>query len=398
MPSRTPTSSVASEPSNSSPDPTTTGLGTRWRIVLGVSIPVACLLLVFLIYWGTRRRRRSIKHDTHANEVSPPAVPGYEKPELQGTGICELADVQLPELNFEQVHEAYGGPKTAELHPTHLLEMDASNLPELDAISTSIGPSGGKTESVPKPESLSQPRQKPLPEPPSANNRSPLEAFKIREAIFASILLIDPTFYIGRRQQHSSTKIPEPHPKMATPNESHLIRNNRKYAKTFDDGDLSHIPTKKYAVVTCMDCRIDPYSAFGIHLGDAHIIRNAGGSAHDALRSLIISQQYLQTNEIFIIKHTECGMMGLTNDGVDAVVVKNLGVEALEELNGLSCGAGGEGNGEKGRFEWFGFPNLDQAVRDDVRFLRESKSMKRGVSVSGWVYDVEHGTVRRVEK
>ncbi|KAL8637604.1 MAG: hypothetical protein Q9226_009105, partial [Calogaya cf. arnoldii] len=139
-----------------------------------------CVLLLLLIYWRMRRRRRSIKHDPHANEVSPPAVPGYEKPELQGTGICELADAQLPELNPEQVHEAYGGPTTAELHPTHLLEMDASNIPELDSIGTSIERAGGRTESVPGlDESPSKPRQKPLPGTPSTTNDCP-RFYKLR--------------------------------------------------------------------------------------------------------------------------------------------------------------------------------------------------------------------------
>ena len=96
--------------------------------------------------------------------------------------------------------------------------------------------------------------------------------------------------------------------------------------------------------VTCMDCRIDPSSAFGIDLGDAHVIRNAGGSAREELRSLVISEQLLGTNEIFVIKHTHCGMMGLTNESISAVIAKNLGAAALDELKGL---------------DWRGFPDLE---------------------------------------
>ncbi|KAI4284665.1 MAG: hypothetical protein L6R38_001243 [Xanthoria sp. 2 TBL-2021] len=175
---------------------------------------------------------------------------------------------------------------------------------------------------------------------------------------------------------------------MTTTNEAHLIRSNRKYAKRFDDGDLSHLPAKKYAIVTCMDCRIDAYSAFGISLGDAHVIRNAGGSARDALRSIVISEQFLQTTEVFVIKHTHCGMQGITNDLINQTVVKNLGAEALAELNGLHCN----------RFDWLPFADLEQGVKDDVAFLKSSKAIPKSVHVSGWVYDVETGKVKPVEK
>ncbi|KAI4217990.1 MAG: hypothetical protein LQ349_008921 [Xanthoria aureola] len=175
---------------------------------------------------------------------------------------------------------------------------------------------------------------------------------------------------------------------MTTTNEAHLIRSNRKFAKCFDDGDLSHLPAKKYAIVTCMDCRIDAYSAFGITPGDAHVIRNAGGSARDALRSLVISQQLLQTTEVFIIKHTHCGMQGLTNDAVNATVVKNLGPEALAELDAVHCN----------KFDWLPFADLKQGIKDDVAFLKSSRAISRSVHVSGWIYDVETGKVNRVEK
>ncbi|KAL8804270.1 MAG: hypothetical protein Q9200_005891, partial [Gallowayella weberi] len=132
---------------------------------------------------------------------------------------------------------------------------------------------------------------------------------------------------------------------LQTQNEENLIRRNRKYAKCFDDGDLSHLPAKKYALVTCMDCRIDPAAAFGITLGDAHVIRNAGGSARDALRSLVLSEQLLGTTEIFIIKHTHCGMAGITNEAINATVLKNLGAGALAELGGI---------------DWLPFADLEQ--------------------------------------
>ena len=130
-----------------------------------------------------------------------------------------------------------------------------------------------------------------------------------------------------------------------------------------------------------MDARIDPSAAFGIHLGDAHVIRNAGGNARDALRSLIISEQLLGTNEILLIKHTGCGMLTFTNEDAHAVVGEKLGAEARDELEGL---------------DFQPFANLEEAVGDDVKFLRDSKAIPGEVAVSGWVYEVESGKVRQV--
>jgi carbonic anhydrase len=131
-----------------------------------------------------------------------------------------------------------------------------------------------------------------------------------------------------------------------------------------------------------MDARIDPAATFGIALGDAHVVRNAGGSAADSLRSIIISTQLLGTKEILVVKHTRCGMATFTNEDAHAVVAKNLGPEAAEEIKGL---------------DFRPFPDLDAAVRDDVKFLKGSKAVAADVAVSGWVYEVETGKVRRVD-
>ena len=130
-----------------------------------------------------------------------------------------------------------------------------------------------------------------------------------------------------------------------------------------------------------MDARIDPAAAFGIPLGDAHVIRNAGGNAKDALRSLIISQQLLGTTEVLLIKHTGCGMLTFKNEDAHAVVKQNLGAEASGELDGL---------------DFQPFAQLEKAVEDDVGFLKGSKAVPEGVEISGWVYEVESGKVRRV--
>lgn len=148
-----------------------------------------------------------------------------------------------------------------------------------------------------------------------------------------------------------------------------------------------------------MDARLHPPAALGVNLGDAHIIRNAGGSARDAIRSLTISQQLLGTEEIVIIKHTgapqlppyvspsisdtviDCGMLTFTNDDIHAVVEKNLGPSAAKDKK-----------------DYLPFPDLDQAIREDVEFLKNSPliSEKAKQSISGFVYHVESGRIRRV--
>jgi carbonic anhydrase len=135
---------------------------------------------------------------------------------------------------------------------------------------------------------------------------------------------------------------------MATDNIQNLVSSNEKYASSFDKGHLALPPAKKYLVseyipntelihrpwltnvaVTCMDARIDPAAAFGINLGDAHVIRNAGGNAKDALRSILISEHLLGTREIILVKHTGCGMLTFTNTDALKVVANNVGTGVL---------------------------------------------------------------------
>nr|ACP19538.1 beta carbonic anhydrase clade D [Hyaloscypha finlandica] len=170
---------------------------------------------------------------------------------------------------------------------------------------------------------------------------------------------------------------------MATPIQDNLVTKNKEYASSFTDGHLALPPAKKYAVVTCMDARIDPALAYGINLGDAHVIRNAGASAKDALRSLVISEQLLGTEEILLIKHTGCGMLTFKNEDAAGIVRKNLGEEAAAELGAF-----------KGDF--LPFPNLEGAVVEDVEFLKGSKLIPEKIKISGWVYEVETGKVRSV--
>src|SRR6185312_12107516 len=104
-----------------------------------------------------------------------------------------------------------------------------------------------------------------------------------------------------------------------------LLQNNESYASGFSKGDLAMPPAKHTTVITCMDARLVPSRQLGLAEGDAHVIRNAGGRAQDALRSLVVSQRLLGTNEVMVIHHSDCGMRGLTDDAVRSAVREDLG-------------------------------------------------------------------------
>src|SRR5262249_11633251 len=106
-----------------------------------------------------------------------------------------------------------------------------------------------------------------------------------------------------------------------------LIANNAGYASSFAKGDLPMPPAKKVAVLACMDDRLDPAKALGLQEGDAHVIRNAGGVAsEDAIRSLVISQRLLGTEEIILIHHTNCGMETFSDDSVKDQILTDTGL------------------------------------------------------------------------
>src|SRR3954470_3418040 len=132
-----------------------------------------------------------------------------------------------------------------------------------------------------------------------------------------------------------------------------MLRANAGYVRTFDLGDLPTPPRLKLAIVTCMDSRILPSRAFGLREGDAHIIRNAGGRAREALRSLVISQRLLGTNEIAVIHHTDCGMLTFTNSDLHAKVKKELDADSSS-------------------IDFLPFTDLEESVREDVAFLLSS--------------------------
>ncbi len=156
-----------------------------------------------------------------------------------------------------------------------------------------------------------------------------------------------------------------------------FLKANEAFAASFDRGDLPMPPARKVAVVACMDARLHPEKALGIDIGDAHVIRNAGGRAQDALRSLVISQQLLGTREIVVLHHTDCGMLTFTNEHLAAKIASELGVDV-------------EGQ------DFLPFADLEQSVRDDVAFLRNSPLIPKDIPISGAIYDVRTGRVHEV--
>jgi carbonic anhydrase len=157
-----------------------------------------------------------------------------------------------------------------------------------------------------------------------------------------------------------------------------LVRNNDRYAGSFRYGDLGAAPRRRVAVVTCMDARLLPSRFFGLAEGDAHIIRNAGGSAREALRSLVISQTLLGTQEVALVKHTDCGMLSATNRDIREQVRLHLDADASD-------------------IDFLPFSSLEEAVRDDVRFLTSSPLIAEEVAIRGFIYDVMSGRVRELE-
>lgn len=156
-----------------------------------------------------------------------------------------------------------------------------------------------------------------------------------------------------------------------------FLKANETFAAGFTRGDLPMPPARKVAVVACMDARLHPEKVLGIDIGDAHVIRNAGGRAQDALRSLVISQQLLGTREIVVLHHTDCGMLTFTNEQLAAKIQTDLGVDVSGQ-------------------DFLPFADLEQSVRDDVAFLRNSPLIPKDIPISGAIYDVRTGRVHEV--
>jgi len=177
-----------------------------------------------------------------------------------------------------------------------------------------------------------------------------------------------------------------------------VLAANKKYSESFGDKTkLALPPARHFAVLTCMDARLDPAKYAGLAEGDAHVIRNAGGRASDdAIRSLVISYKLLGTREFFVIHHTDCGMEFFTNEVMRGLL--NSSLETAELTAGGFRDVGkGPGSGEGAYIEWLTIPDQKQAVVDDVRRIRNHPLVPRSIPIYGYVYDVKSGKLIEVE-
>ena len=176
-----------------------------------------------------------------------------------------------------------------------------------------------------------------------------------------------------------------------------VLAANKKYAAEFGDkAKLGMPPARRFAVLTCMDARLDPARFAGLAEGDAHVIRNAGGRASDdAIRSLVISYKLLGTQEWIVVHHTNCGMEFFTNDVMRGLLANSLETAALTEKGFHDIGKGpGSRAGEF--IEWLTIRDQEQSVRDDVQRIREHPLVPTNIKVSGYIYDVKSGRLVEV--
>ena len=156
-----------------------------------------------------------------------------------------------------------------------------------------------------------------------------------------------------------------------------ILAQNERFVAAFDRSVLTAAPLKRLAILTCMDARIDVEDGLGLRVGDAHILRNAGGLAtRDAIRSLVVSQQLLGTREIVVIAHTKCGL-----HGADETAIRKRVQDSTGTATDMGFGA---------------FEDLDAMVRDQVEVLTTEPALL-DVPVHGFVYEVETGRLRPVE-
>lgn len=172
---------------------------------------------------------------------------------------------------------------------------------------------------------------------------------------------------------------------------------NHRYAETFGDkATLALPPARHFAILTCMDARLDPAKYAGLAEGDAHVIRNAGGRASDdAIRSLVISYKLLGTREWFVIHHTDCGMLFFTDEVMRGLLRSSLETAALTPEGFKDVGKGpGSAAGEY--IDWLTIKDQAQSVVDDVTRIRQHPLVPASIPIYGYVYDVTSGRLVEV--
>ena len=176
-----------------------------------------------------------------------------------------------------------------------------------------------------------------------------------------------------------------------------VLAANEEYVRTFGDkSELALPPARHFAILTCMDARLDPAKYAGLSEGDAHVIRNAGGRASDdAIRSLVISYKLLGTQEWFVIHHTECGMEFFDDAKMRELLGHSLETAELGSEGFRDIGSG-PGSNEARYIDWLTISDRDHSVVDDVSRIRAHPLVPSGIPIYGYVYDVKTGRLVEV--
>ncbi|WP_375501316.1 carbonic anhydrase [uncultured Jatrophihabitans sp.] len=176
-----------------------------------------------------------------------------------------------------------------------------------------------------------------------------------------------------------------------------VLSANESYAADFGaKGELALPPARGFAILTCMDARLDPAKYAGLAEGDAHVIRNAGGRASDdAIRSLVISYKLLGTKEWFVIHHTDCGMEFFTDEVIRGLLAASLETAALDETGFHDVGTG-PGSPEAKYIDWLTISDNAQSVAEDVARIRNHPLVPSSIPVYGYLYDVKSGRLVEV--
>ncbi len=178
-----------------------------------------------------------------------------------------------------------------------------------------------------------------------------------------------------------------------------VLAANRDYVANFGDkGMLPMPPGRRFAILTCMDARLDPARYAGLSEGDAHVIRNAGGRASDdAIRSLVISYKLLGTREWFVIHHTNCGMETFTDEIMRGLLAKSLKTATIDAAGWHDTGQG-PGSTEGAFIDWLTIADQIESVCTDVRRIRTHPLVPRDIPIYGYIYDVKTGQLVEVSE
>ncbi len=176
-----------------------------------------------------------------------------------------------------------------------------------------------------------------------------------------------------------------------------VLAANEAYAAGFGEkARLPLPPARGFAILTCMDARLDPAKYAGLAEGDAHVIRNAGGRASDdAIRSLVISHKLLGTREWFVIHHTDCGMETFTDEIMRGLLASSLETATIDAGGWRDTGAG-PGSTEAEYIDWLTFSDNAKSVVADVVRIRSHPLVPANVPIYGYIYDVRTGKLNEV--